>query len=82
MTGVTCLKLASCRLFKWILDNNYFNKVKLSALVHDEIVVEFPESLKDTFPKILEDIMLKAAAEYCKKVPIPAEAAVGDHWIH
>lgn len=81
-TGVNCLKLASYRLFKWIVDNNYFNKIKISALVHDEIVCEFPEELKETFPKLLEQIMLEAAAEYCKKLPIPAEASVGKCWIH
>lgn len=82
MTGSTCLKLAAINLFRYIVQNGYFNKIKISALVHDEIVVEFPEELKDTFPKKLEDIMLKAAAEYCKSLPIPAEAAVGKFWIH
>ena len=81
-TGSTCLKLAAINLFRYIVQNGYFNKIKISALVHDEIVVEFPEELKDTFPKKLEDIMLKAAAEYCKSLPIPAEAAVGKFWIH
>ena len=82
MTGSTCLKLAATRLFKWIIENNYFNKIKISALVHDEIVCEFPEELKYTFPKLLEQIMLEAAAEFCKKLPIPAEASVGKCWIH
>ena len=51
-------------------------------MVHDELLVEFPENLKDTFPHILEDIMFNAAAFYCKKVPIPAEAEVGTYWKH
>lgn len=51
-------------------------------MVHDELLVEFPKYLKDSFPHILENIMFNAAAKYCKKVPIPAEAEVGDHWIH
>lgn len=51
-------------------------------MVHDELLVEFPKELKDTFPHILEDIMFTAAAFYCKKVPIPAEAEVSDHWVH
>lgn len=47
-----------------------------------EINTEFPKELKDTYPKIVENIMLKAAAKYYHKLPIPAEAAVGEYWIH
>lgn len=81
-TGATCIKLAAIRMYKWVLENNYFNKCKLSALVHDEMVWEFPETLKDTFPAKLEQTMLEAAGEFCKKVPVPAEASVGKYWIH
>lgn len=81
-TGSIIIKTAAINLLKWILSNNLFGKVKLCAMVHDELLVEFPSSIKDSFPLILEDIMFKAAAKYCKKVPIPAEAEVGDHWIH
>lgn len=80
-TGATILKLACINLFKWILDNNLFGKVKLCALVHDEICCEFPKELT-AFAKTLESIMEKAAAEYCKSLPIPAEASISDHWIH
>lgn len=80
-TGATILKLACIKLFNWILKNNQFNKVKLCALVHDEICCEFPKELS-YFPKTLENLMKEAAATYCKSLPIPAEASVGDHWIH
>lgn len=81
-TGATCLKLAGRRMYEWVIANGYFNKCKLSALVHDEMVWEFPEELVDIFPKKLETVMLEAAGEYCKQVPIPAEASVGKYWIH
>lgn len=81
-TGAIIIKTAAINLLYWIVNNNLFGKVKLCAMVHDELLVEFPESLKDTFPHILEDIMFNAAAFYCKKVPIPAEAEVSDHWVH
>ena len=80
--GSIIIKTAAINLFKWILDNKLFNKVKLCAMVHDELLVEFPEKIKDTFPHILEQIMFNAAAKYCKQVPIPAEAEVSDHWVH
>lgn len=81
-TGVDILKTAATDLFNWIVDNGYFGKILLCALVHDEQLLEFPKNLKDTFPKLLEEIMLKAAAKFCKSVPIPAEAEVSDHWVH
>ena len=35
--GAIVLKEASIRLFNWIVDNNYFNKILLVNLTHDEI---------------------------------------------
>ena len=45
------------------------------------MVCTYPEDL-DQFPTFLEAIMQNAASKYCKSLPIPAEAAVGNHWIH
>ena len=47
-----------------------------------EIDIECPKELTENFTKVLQDTMQKAAAKYYKKLPIPAEASVGDHWIH
>ena len=80
-SGACIIKESACMLFDWIMDNNLFEKVNLCALVHDEIVCDYPEELQE-FPQILEELMQQAAAKYCKSLPIPAEAAVGDHWIH
>jgi DNA polymerase I-like protein with 3'-5' exonuclease and polymerase domains len=80
-TGAICLKEAARKFFEWIINNNYFDKVKIVNLVHDEICIEYPETM-DNIPKLLETIMEDTAAIYCKSLPIPAEAAVGDYWIH
>ena len=80
-SGSIIIKEAACMLFNWILLTNNFNKIHLCALVHDEMVCTYPEDL-DQFPTFLEAIMQNAASKYCKSLPIPAEAAVGDHWIH
>ena len=80
-TGCTILKAAMTDLFNWVVDNGYFNKIKFCAFVHDEFDGEYPKELVD-FPVIVSTIMEKAAAKYCKSLPIPAEASVGDHWIH
>lgn len=31
---------------------------------------------------VLQDCMKKAGAYFCKKVELPAEAEVSNHWIH
>lgn len=80
-TGAIILKSAITSLFKWIIDNGYFNKIHLCCCVHDEIVCDFPKEL-EFFPKKLEHIMESAAAEYCRTLPIPAEASVDTHWVH
>lgn len=80
-TGIIILKSAMTDLFKWILDNNYFGIVKIVALVHDEACIEYPESLGE-IDKVLSSTMEKAAAKYCKSLPIPAEASVDLCWRH
>lgn len=80
-TGAIIMKDAMTQLFNWIVDNNHFSKVEISASVHDEINCIYPEEI-DNFPAILENIMESSAAKYCKSLPIPAEAEVSDHWVH
>lgn len=80
-TGSIILKTAMTNLYNWIVDNKYFNQIHICCCVHDEIVCDYPKDVL-AFPNILEDIMEKAAAKFCKSLPIPAEASVGDHWIH
>jgi hypothetical protein len=67
--------------FNWIVDNGYFGKVELSALVHDEACIIYPSGLTEA-PKKLKQCMEDAASLVCTKLPIPAEPEVGDHWIH
>lgn len=80
-TGAIIMKTALTELFNWIVLNNYFNIVHICCCVHDEICCDYPETIVD-FPKLLEKIMENAAAKYCKSLPIPAVAEVGDCWIH
>lgn len=82
MTGAEILKLSVILFGNWLLKNGYFGKVLLCDLVHDEVVIEFPEELKDIIPSKLKQCMENAASQLCKKLPIPAVPECGDHWIH
>lgn len=80
-TGAIILKDSQIAIFNWVVDNGYFNRCLLCNLTHDECNWEYPEELF-TFPNIIKEFMEKSASKYCKSVPIPAEASVGDFWIH
>jgi DNA polymerase I-like protein with 3'-5' exonuclease and polymerase domains len=79
--GAIIMKTAMTKLFNWIIDNGYFDKVKLCVVVHDEINCEYPKELED-FPNILSTIMKDSAAIFCKSLEIPACPEVSDHWVH
>lgn len=76
------LKQAAADLFEWVVRNNLFGKVLFCVFVHDEIDCECPEPLSAIVTKKIEQIMEKAAGRFYKRLPIPSEGSVGDHWIH
>ena len=80
-TGAVCLKQAGIDFFKWIVNNNYFGKILLCDLVHDEICIEFPKEHPE-IADILKQTMEKAASLYCKSLPIPAEPETSIYWRH
>lgn len=80
--GAVCIKDAATQLFNWIVDNGYFKKILIVNITHDEINSECPKSMIEFYPNIVTSIMEKAAAKYYNKLPFPAEAAVGNCWIH
>lgn len=79
-TGSIILKDAMTAFFNYIVDNKLFNIVKIVALVHDEANIEYPKELN--MDKILKSCMENSASKFCKSLPIPAEASIGDCWIH
>ena len=81
-SGAAILKMAMIEFFDWIVENNYFGIVELSALVHDESNTIYPIRLRDTVPMKLKECMEHAASLVCTKLPIPAEAEVGPYWKH
>jgi len=78
--GAHQLKLATCLLFEWIVENNYIKKVKIVNSVHDEIVVECEESLKEIVKNQLESSMLIGGDYYLTNLKIKADAAIGNSW--
>lgn len=79
--GIAILKYAVTNFFNWIVDNGLFGKILLCNLVHDEVCIEYPESMPEVSDK-LKEFMEQSTSIFCKKLPIPASPEVGDHWIH
>ena len=75
-------KTACILLWKYVRDNNLLFKVKFLIPCHDEINIEVPDEMAEIMVKVVKDCMLKSAAMFCKKLPIPADAEVGKYWIH
>lgn len=80
-TAAVIMKAALIDLFNWVIENNHFGKIHFCIEVHDEIDCDYPENIVE-FPNVLANIMEKSASKYCKSLPIPAEASVGECWIH
>lgn len=76
------LKRAAGDFFRWIVKNNLFGTVLICAMIHDEMCCECPQEYTELVNNRLPQIMQNAAAQYYHKLPIPADCAVGDHWIH
>ena len=80
--GAVILKQAVADYFKWIVQHDYFGKIKLCVLIHDEVCCECPKRMTEKVTKVLEKTMENAAGKFYKKLKIPAEASVASYWEH
>jgi len=71
--GSAMFKMALLAYFNWIVDNNYFNIIKLLLPAHDECNVEAPEYLAELAASKLRECMVDAGNFICTIVPIDAE---------
>lgn len=80
--GAVMFKTASIFLWDYLVKNNLIFTVKLCIPAHDEWNIEVPEEIAEQMTEVLKDCMSKAGAFFCRKLPLPADAEVSDHWIH
>ncbi len=79
-TAASQTKYAGIKLFKWVLENNYFGVVKIVNLVHDEIVVECPEELITIVEPKVKQFMEEGADKFMTRIPMIADPEISDHW--
>jgi len=75
-------KIAVIYFYKWILQNNYQNIVKIINQIHDEISCECPKDIAQQVANKLQECMEKAGDIYCKIVPLKAEPEITEYWSH
>lgn len=80
--GALCFKLASIKLFSWLLKNGLLFKVKYCIPVHDEINLEAPDEISEEVADILVKCMVSAGKPFCTRAHLGADVEIGDHWIH
>lgn len=78
--GAHQLKLATIYLFEWIEENNLYWKVKICNSVHDELVIEALEELKEKATLAVQKSMVDGGNHYLKNLKIKADAHYGDSW--
>ena len=76
-TSATMTKLATILIEK----NNTLEEGVLLA-IHDEELEEYLEEIAEEMSKRTVECMKKAGEYFCKKVPMDAESAIGNYWIH
>lgn len=80
--GALCFKLASIKLFNWLLKNDLLFKVKYCIPVHDEINLEAPEEIAQEVAETLVKCMISAGKPFCTRAHLGADVEIGNHWIH
>ena len=62
------------------LPNNLLFIVKFVNVIHDENLIEAPETIANEACIALVNAMEKAGAKFCTRVPLKAEPAVATFW--
>jgi len=56
-------------------------EVKIIGCIHDEVILEAPESESDEVRDLLRSTMIEAGEYYLKSVPVEVEVSVVDNWM-
>lgn len=79
-TGADIIKIALWRVYKWIIENNFQDDVKILLPVHDEVVYEIKENKLDFYiPEICKIMKIRDLTDKLKWiVPLEVDAEYGD----
>lgn len=87
-TSALIFKVATVYFWNKILENGWFDKVKLCIPVHDEWDIEAPNDIAQEVADTLHSCMVKAGAFFCTRCKLDAEISYNEdgslpnYWIH
>ena len=87
-TGALCYKVSMIYFFKWIIENNLFNKVLITITPYDEINCEAPIEIAEKVATRLHAIMVRAGEIFCTRCKLDADISrckdgtLPNYWIH
>lgn len=83
-TAADIIKIAIIKIDEYLKENNLLGKVELILQVHDELVFEIEESVKEKvskdIAKIMEDVVPKEFADKTGNVPLEVHVSLGKNW--
>ena len=77
-TNADIIKLALCKVYNTIVSEDLPVKILLS--VYDEIQTECREDYAEEWKHKLDSLMISAAEEVIKEVPIVVDCSISDYW--
>ena len=86
--GAMATKLSGILFFKWIVQNNLQNIVKICLQVHDEYNCECPKDMAEEVASVLQKCMEKGAKPFCTRLPLSSglsrlkDGTIPNYWIH
>ena len=87
-TGAIIFRVATVYFWNHIINNGWFDKVKLCIPVHDEWDIEAPEDIAEEVAKTLYQCMIKAGAFFSTNCRLDADisrledGSLPTYWIH
>jgi DNA polymerase-1 len=64
----------------YLMPKKLFNTVKIVNIIHDEYLIECPESIIEECSNAIQHAMEKSASKFCKRVRLGAEPAHAKYW--
>lgn len=81
-TAAAMTKYAAALVYSWIIKNDLWGKVLMPNAVHDELLCECPEEMKEKVTQVLSESMINAGKKFCKTIPMDVDCQAGMFWDH
>lgn len=81
-TAADITKLASVYIFNYLKENDLLFKVWFPATIHDEVVLECPDTISEELAPIVTKCMEDAGNRFYTRVPFTASTHRGLTWEH